>query len=73
MYWHTSGVAHGVQAACQVPLPAPPSKTSCSTRPVPLYERSSRRSVYPGNLPGVHVLLTRRRAVDLCRVGSSLC
>ncbi|MFC7344711.1 putative leader peptide [Saccharopolyspora griseoalba] len=26
-----------------------------------------------GNLRGVHVLLTRRRAVDLCRVGSSLC
>ncbi|WP_353564651.1 putative leader peptide [Actinopolyspora erythraea] len=26
-----------------------------------------------GNLRSVHVLLTSRRAVDLCRVGSSLC
>ncbi|WP_372448809.1 putative leader peptide [Saccharopolyspora endophytica] len=44
-----------------------------TAQPVPLYERSSRRSVCPGNLRLVHVLLTRRRAVDLCRVGSSLC
>ncbi|WP_425474152.1 putative leader peptide [Saccharopolyspora dendranthemae] len=47
--------------------------SSCPSHAVPLCEHSSRRSVGPGNLPGVHVLLTRRRAVDLCRVGSSLC
>ncbi|WP_425427004.1 putative leader peptide [Actinopolyspora saharensis] len=42
-------------------------------RSVPQGEQSFRATVVAGNLRTVHVLLTSRRAVDLCRVGSSLC